>query len=64
MNEYAFRHNGARHPVLDARYVAAERLLDMVDEQIAAEQAGDAQAPDYFGIFTCEAEARAAFGDR
>lgn len=55
---------GVWNQYLVSRYHAAERLVDMIDEQIEAEQAGDAQAPDYFGIFTSEAEARGAFGNK
>jgi hypothetical protein len=62
-NAYYFRH-GVRNRYLDSRYVAAERLLDMVEERIRDQQAGDPEGPDYFGIFTCEAEARGAYGDK
>lgn len=63
MVAYHSRH-GVWNQYLVSRYHAAERLLDMVDEQIEAQQSADPAAPDYFGIFTSEAEARAAFGDK
>lgn len=69
-NAYFYRH-GSRNGLLDEVYVANERIVDMVEAEIAREvakrdaaQVADPEAPDYFGIFTSEAEARAAFGDR
>lgn len=56
--------HGARNLFLESKYTTAERLLDLIDEELAAQQGNDPEAPDYFGLFTCEAEARAAFGDR
>lgn len=59
--KYRISH-GEWNSLLEARYHAAERLLDMIDEQIEAEQANDPQAPDYFRIFGSEAEAADWFG--
>ena len=55
---------GRWDPYLEAKYRAAERLVDMIEATIECEQASDPGAPDYFGLFTTEAEARAAWGDR
>ena len=54
---------GAVNHMLAARYTAAERLVDMLDEQLEAEQLEDAGAPDYFGIYT-EGDVRADWGNR
>ena len=56
--------SGKWDPYLEAKYRAAERLVDMIEATIECEQASDPGAPDYFGLFTTEAEARAAWGDR
>jgi hypothetical protein len=61
--DHRIRH-GEWQPMLAARYRAAERLVDMIDERIEAQQVEDPEAPDYFAAWTCEAVARAAFGDR
>jgi hypothetical protein len=55
---------GRWDPYLEAKYHAAERLVDIIEATIEAEQVADPGAPDYFGIFDTEAEARAAWGDR
>jgi hypothetical protein len=55
---------GRWDPYLEAKYRAAERLVEMVEATIEAEQATDPGAPDYFGIFTTEAEARLMDGNR
>lgn len=55
---------GRWDPYLEAKYRAAERLVDMIEATIEAEQASDSEAPDYFGIFTTEAEARLMDGNR
>lgn len=60
-NEYLFR-TGGRNTLLDARYTAAERLLDLIDAEIERQQTSDPGAPDYFGIFASEADARDWFG--
>jgi hypothetical protein len=49
---------------LEARYRAAERLVDMIEATIEAEQVADPQAPDYFGIRMTESEARLMDGNR
>ncbi len=61
MNAYVSR-NGHRNNLLDARYTAAERLLDMIDAEIERMQVADAGAPDYHRIFGSEAEAADFFG--
>lgn len=60
-NEFYFR-TGARNSYLDARYTAAERLLDMIDAEIERMQRDDVGAPDYHRIFGSEAEAVDYFG--
>ena len=54
-NDYLFR-TGKRNTYLDARYTAAERLVDMIDDEIRRQQESDPGAPDYYRIFGSEAE--------
>ncbi len=70
MNEHYIR-TGKRDRSLDARYEAAERIVDAIDAYIAAEQVADPEAPDYFVMFTerdqqviTESELRLLAGDR
>lgn len=60
-NEFYYR-NGRRNSYMDASYVAAERLLDLIDAEIERIQKADPGAPDYFRIFGSEAEAVDWFG--
>jgi hypothetical protein len=39
-NEYRMKH-GHGDPRLDARYVTAERIIDLIDERIESEQLAD-----------------------
>lgn len=61
--ERRFR-TGTWDTYLTARYRAAERLVDMIDEVIESEQVTDPEAPDYFGRYADEAEARLMNGNR
>ena len=62
MNDHYAR-TGRRDGYLDARYEAAERLLDMIDAEITARQEQDPGAPDYFTVFV-EGDLRADWGNR
>jgi hypothetical protein len=55
---------GKWNDYLAARYYAAERLVDMIDEVIQSEQIADPGAPDYFGRYSSESEARLMDGNR
>lgn len=43
---------GKRDSYLDARYEAAERLIDLIDAETTARQVQDPGAPDYFRLMT------------
>jgi chromosome condensin MukBEF complex kleisin-like MukF subunit len=50
-NEHYIR-TGKRDTYLDARYEAAERLIDMIDAELTARQRDDVGAPVYFDLYT------------
>lgn len=61
-NEYAIRH-GRRDPRLDARYVTAERILDLIDERIESEQLADLAEHLAVAVYA-EGDQRADWGNR
>ena len=61
-NEYAIRH-GHRNPRLDARYVTAERIIDLIDERLESEQLADL-AEQLTAAVYAEGDQRADWGNR